>query len=155
MAATNGPKLIEDNHHEGFHRTRAVGCSFLELKLNLWQGNYHVNLWQGNCHVGQGTWEGFSQKVWSFLSKAAASLDANSALYSPAWAIGHMASTKRVLAWVASAPGVTWDLDMSSISLLDQNLSTHSIVDGNTPPVSQLLAENPPPPPGNSRLPPS
>jgi len=40
-------------------------------------------------------------------------------------------------------------------SLLDQNLSTHSNVDGNTPPVSQLLAETPPPPPGNSRLPPS
>ena len=40
-------------------------------------------------------------------------------------------------------------------SLLDQNLSTHSNVDGNTPPVSQLLAATPPPPPGNSRLPPS
>ena len=35
-------------------------------------------------------------------------------------------------------------------SLLDQNLSTHSNVDGNTPPVSQLLAETPPPPPGPS-----
>ena len=34
-------------------------------------------------------------------------------------------------------------------SLLDQNLSTHSNVDGNTP-VSQLLAETPPPPPGPS-----
>ena len=33
-------------------------------------------------------------------------------------------------------------------SLLDQNLSTHSNVDGNTPPVSQLLAETPPPPRG-------
>ena len=40
-------------------------------------------------------------------------------------------------------------------SLLDQNLSTHSNVDGNTPPVSQLLAATPSPPPGNSRLPPS
>jgi len=37
----------------------------------------------------------------------------------------------------------------------DQNLSTHSNVDGNAPPVSQLLAETPPPPLGNSRLPPS
>ena len=38
-------------------------------------------------------------------------------------------------------------------SLLDQNLSTHSNVDGHTPPVSQILAETPPPPPGTSRLP--
>ena len=40
-------------------------------------------------------------------------------------------------------------------SLLDQNLSTRSNVDGNTPPASQPLAETLPPPPGNSRLPPS
>lgn len=86
----------------------AVGQGLLavmSLKLNYWAGNHHV---------GQGTFDGFAQKVWTFLSKAPAPLDQNSAIYSPAWAIGHMASTKGVLAWIGQHPSVTWILDVSS-----------------------------------------